>query len=65
LSNADTAGAKELVSKTQEFSLQKLLSMFFPKVFLKQWLQMKILQLVVFSIFFGVAATALAIMPNR
>ena len=41
LSNADTAGAKDLIGKTQEFSLQNLWSMFFRKVYLRQWRIMK------------------------
>ena len=59
LSNADTAGAKDLVSKTQEFSLQKFVEHVFPKSFIEAMATNEILQLVVFSIFFGVAATAL------
>src|SRR5215204_552377 len=59
LSNADTAGAKELVSKTQEFSLSKFVEHVFPKSFIEAMATNEILQLVVFSIFFGVAATAL------
>jgi Na+/H+-dicarboxylate symporter len=59
LSNADTAGAKDLVSKTQEFSLQKFVEHVFPKSVFEAMATNEILQLVVFSIFFGVAATAL------
>ena len=59
LSNADTAGAKELVTKTQEFSLQKFVEHVFPKSFIEAMATNEILQLVVFSIFFGVAATAM------
>src|SRR6187399_200518 len=59
LSNADTAAAKDLVSKTQEFSLQKFVEHVFPKSFIEAMATNEILQLVVFSIFFGVAATAL------
>lgn len=59
LSNADTAGAKDLVSKTQEFSLPKFVEHVFPKSFIEAMATNEILQLVVFSIFFGVAATAL------
>ena len=59
LSNADTAGAKDLVSKTQEFSLAKFVEHVFPKSFIEAMATNEILQLVVFSIFFGVAATAL------
>jgi Na+/H+-dicarboxylate symporter len=57
LSNADTAGAKDLVSKTQEFSLAKFVEHVFPKSVFEAMANNEILQLVVFSIFFGVAAT--------
>ena len=59
LSNADTVGAKELISKTQEFSLQKFVEHVFPKSVFEAMATNEILQLVVFSIFFGVACTAL------
>lgn len=59
LSNADTAGAKELIGKTQEFSLPKFVEHVFPKSVFEAMATNEILQLVVFSIFFGVAATAL------
>ena len=60
LSNADTAGAKDLIGKTQEFSLAKFVEHVFPKSVFEAMANNEILQLVVFSIFFGVAATALA-----
>ena len=59
LSNADTAGAKELIGKTQEFSLAKFVEHVFPKSVFEAMATNEILQLVVFSIFFGVATTAL------
>ena len=59
LSNADTEGAKELLGKTQEFSLAKFVEHVFPKSVFEAMATNEILQLVVFSIFFGVAATAL------
>ncbi|MGC4038748.1 MAG: dicarboxylate/amino acid:cation symporter [Chitinophagaceae bacterium] len=59
LSNADTAGAKDLIGKTQEFSLAKFVEHVFPKSVFEAMANNEILQLVVFSIFFGVAATAL------
>jgi Na+/H+-dicarboxylate symporter len=59
LSNADTAGAKELIGKTQEFSLAKFIEHVFPRSVIEAMATNEILQLVVFSIFFGVAATAL------
>ena len=59
LSNADTAGAKDLIGKTQEFSIQKFVEHVFPKSVFDAMANNEILQLVVFSIFFGVAATAI------
>ena len=59
LSNADTAGAKDLIGKTQEFSLAKFVEHVVPKSVFEAMATNEILQLVVFSIFFGVAATAL------
>lgn len=59
LSMADTAGAKDLMGKTQEFSIQKFVEHVFPKSVIEAMATNEILQLVVFSIFFGVAATAL------
>jgi len=59
LSNADTAGAKDLIGKTQEFSLIKFIEHVFPKSIFEAMGTNEILQIVVFSIFFGVAATAI------
>jgi Na+/H+-dicarboxylate symporter len=59
LDNADDAGAKELIGKTQEFSLAKFAEHVFPKSVFEAMANNEILQIVVFSIFFGVAATAL------
>lgn len=59
LSIADTSGAKDLISKTQEFSLPKFVEHVFPKSLFESMANNEILQIVVFSIFFGVAATAL------
>jgi Na+/H+-dicarboxylate symporter len=59
LSAADMTGAKELLGKTQEFSLQKFVEHVFPKSIFEAMSTNEILQLVVFSIFFGVAVTAL------
>src|SRR5215510_1497946 len=59
LSNADTAGAKDLIGKTQEFSLAKFVDHVFPKSVFDAMANNEILQIVVFSIFFGVAATAI------
>ena len=59
LDTADVEGAKDLIGKTQEFSLQKFIEHVFPKSFIESMAQNEILQLVVFSIFFGVGTTAL------
>ncbi|MEP6616002.1 MAG: dicarboxylate/amino acid:cation symporter [Ginsengibacter sp.] len=59
LSNADTAGAKDVIGKTQEFSLSRFVEHVFPKSVIDAMANNEILQLVVFSIFFGVAATAI------
>ena len=59
LSNADTAGAKDLIGKTQEFSLLKFVEHVFPKSVIEAMATNEILQIVVFSIFFGVAATSI------
>src|SRR5678809_352855 len=57
--DGDLAGAKDLVSKTQEFSLAKFVEHVFPKSVFEAMANNEILQIVVFSIFFGVAATGL------
>src|SRR5947208_13955669 len=59
LSNADTAGAKDLAAKTQDFSLAKFVEHVFPKSVFEAMANNEILQIVVFSVFFGIAATAL------
>jgi Na+/H+-dicarboxylate symporter len=59
LSNADTAGAKDLIGKTQEFSMIKFVEHVFPKSLIEAMAGNEILQIVVFSIFFGVAMTTL------
>lgn len=59
LDTADVEGAKDLIGKTQEFSVQKFIEHVFPKSFIESMAQNEILQLVVFSIFFGVGTTAL------
>jgi len=59
LSNADISGAKDLVGKTQEFSLIKFVEHVFPKSVFEAMANNEILQLVIFSIFFGIATAAL------
>lgn len=56
---ADVGAASELLSKTQEFSIQKFVEHVFPKSVFEAMATNEILQLVVFSIFFGVASTAI------
>lgn len=59
LSNADISGAKDLVGKTQEFNIQKFVEHVFPKSVVEAMANNEILQLVIFSIFFGIATAAL------
>jgi Na+/H+-dicarboxylate symporter len=59
LSSADMEGAKDLIGKTQEFSVQKFVEHVFPKSVFEAMATNEILQLVVFSIFFGVGTTAM------
>lgn len=59
LSNADVTGAQDLVGKTQEFSIQKFVEHVFPKSVIEAMANNEILQLVIFSIFFGIATAAL------
>jgi len=59
LSNADVASAKDLVGKTQEFSLETFVEHVFPKSVFEAMANNSILQIVVFSIFFGIATAAI------
>jgi Na+/H+-dicarboxylate symporter len=59
LSNADVTGAKDLMGKTQSFSIVGFIEHVFPKSVIEAMATNEILQLVVFSIFFGVGTTAL------
>ncbi len=59
LSNADVTGAKDLMGKTQAFSLINFVEHVFPKSMIEAMANNEILQIVIFSIFFGVAAAAL------
>ncbi|MBV9989167.1 MAG: dicarboxylate/amino acid:cation symporter, partial [Chitinophagaceae bacterium] len=56
---ADISGAKDLVGKTQEFSLVKFVEHVFPKSIVEAMANNEVLQLVVFSVFFGIATAAL------
>lgn len=59
LSQADTEGVKDLLAKKQEFSLEKFVEHIIPRSFIEAMATNEVLQLVVFSIFFGVATTAM------
>jgi Na+/H+-dicarboxylate symporter len=59
LGNADVSGAKDLVGKTQEFGLLKFVEHVFPKSVVEAMATNEILQIVIFSIFFGIATAAL------
>lgn len=59
LSVADSVGAKELIGKTQEFSLSRFVEHVFPESIFDALAKNEILQIVIFSIFFGVASTAI------
>lgn len=59
LTAADTGGAKDLLGKTQSFSLDTFVSHVFPKSIIEAMATNEILQIVIFSIFFGIATAAL------
>src|SRR4051794_26902830 len=59
LSSENAAAAKDVIGKTEEFSLQKFVEHVFPRSVFEAMAGNEILQLVVFSIFFGVATAAL------
>ncbi|NCU03075.1 MAG: cation:dicarboxylase symporter family transporter, partial [Chitinophagaceae bacterium] len=59
LSQADTEGVKDLMTKTSSFSLQNFVEHIIPKSLFEAMSTNEILQIVIFSIFFGVAASAI------
>jgi len=59
LSHADTSSLKDLMAKNQEFSLEKFVEHVVPKSMVEAMATNEILQIVIFSIFFGIAAAAL------
>ena len=59
LSNVDLEGAKDLMGKTKEFSLDKFVEHVVPRSVIEAMANNEILQLVIFSVFFGVAITAI------
>lgn len=58
LKMADTAGVQDLMSKKEAFSIEKFVEHVIPKSLAEAMATNEILQIVIFSIFFGVAATA-------
>jgi Na+/H+-dicarboxylate symporter len=58
-SAVDLTGAQDLVGKTQEFSIQKFVEHVFPKSVFDALANNEILQIVIFSVFFGIATAAL------
>jgi Na+/H+-dicarboxylate symporter len=59
LSQADNESLKDLMAKKESFSLQKFVEHIFPKSIIDAMATNEILQIVVFSIFFGVAAASM------
>ena len=59
IANADLEGAKDLMGKTKEFSFDKFVEHVVPRSVIEAMASNEILQLVIFSIFFGVALTAI------
>jgi Na+/H+-dicarboxylate symporter len=59
LSQADNAGLKDLLGKSSEFSLAKFVEHVVPSSAIEAMATNEILQIVVFSIFFGVAVSAM------
>jgi Na+/H+-dicarboxylate symporter len=59
LSQQDTAGLTDLMGKQKSFSLQNFVEHVIPKSFIEAMANNEMLQLVVFSVFFGVAAAAI------
>ena len=59
LSIADTAGARDLMTNTRHFSLSNFVEHVFPKSIFDSMASNEILQIVIFSVFFGIAATAI------
>jgi Na+/H+-dicarboxylate symporter len=59
ITNIDVDGVKDLVEKTKGFSLAKFVEHVVPRSVVEAMANNEILQLVIFSIFFGVALTAI------
>jgi Na+/H+-dicarboxylate symporter len=61
IANADLEGAKDMLGKTKEFSLDKFVEHVFPRSVIEAMANNEILQLVIFSVFFGVALTGIGV----
>ena len=61
LSHKDVEGLKDLMTKQKAFSIQNFVEHVIPKSFIEAMASNEILQIVVFSIFFGVAAAAIGV----
>jgi Na+/H+-dicarboxylate symporter len=59
ITNIDTEGVKDLVEKTKGFSLAKFVEHVVPRSVVEAMATNEILQLVIFSVFFGIALTAI------
>jgi len=59
LDNADTVGAKDLIGKTEQFSLQNFVEHVFTVSVFHSMAENQILQIVVFSVMFGIATASL------
>jgi Na+/H+-dicarboxylate symporter len=59
LNLSDTQGATDLISNTHQFSLTNFVTHVFPKSIFEAMASNEILQIVIFSVFFGIAATAI------
>lgn len=59
LSMSDASGAKDLMTNTPQFSLLNFVGHVFPKSIFESMANNEILQIVIFSVFFGIAATAI------
>jgi Na+/H+-dicarboxylate symporter len=59
LSQQDTAGLQDLMGKQKAFSIQNFVEHVIPKSFIEAMANNEMLQLVVFSVFFGVAAASI------
>ena len=59
LTVGDSSGVKDLMGKTQSFSVINFVEHVFPKSMFEAMATNEILQIVIFSIFFGVAAAAI------